>query len=356
MQEAQRYYKTATKLDETSVAALSGIVACQLLDKQLDIARDQLDFLKEITAAGTATAANRAEILYMAALHGRQAATLPPDAVLNILNEAVDAHFKAVRGLSFGPDYLITINPDFVVLLVKEYLLYAPSSRVVQGQALPAPLKRTLIILEPVTKACPGLKDALVLLARTKYLSGDARSAVSTLQHILDNIDPTEADCHLLMAQIQLHQGNYLNAQQSLEIGLSYNFEVRDHPIYHLINARVLREQGKMEDCIKTLLTALNLVNRKRGGSGASGRQKEVASNDRVSVFLELAAAYRLTGQHTEAGRVMSEALAEVAGTPEEIRVTVAHADLALAKGEVEVALKILEAIKPEQDSPPNSF
>ena len=36
MQEAQRYYKTATKLDETSVAALSGIVACQLLDKQLD--------------------------------------------------------------------------------------------------------------------------------------------------------------------------------------------------------------------------------------------------------------------------------------------------------------------------------
>lgn len=28
------------------------------------------------------------------------------------------------------------------------------------------------------------------------------------------------------MAQIQLHQGNYKQAQQSLEVGLSYNFEV----------------------------------------------------------------------------------------------------------------------------------
>lgn len=28
------------------------------------------------------------------------------------------------------------------------------------------------------------------------------------------------------MAQIQLHQGNFKQAQQSLEVGLSYNFEV----------------------------------------------------------------------------------------------------------------------------------
>ena len=37
------------------------------------------------------------------------------------------------------------------------------------------------------------------------------------------------------MAQIQLHQGNYVSAQQSLEVGLSYNFEVRDHPLFHLV-------------------------------------------------------------------------------------------------------------------------
>lgn len=40
--------------------------------------------------------------------------------------------------------------------------------------------------------------------------------------------DSTSSEAHLLMAQIQLYQGNYKQAQQSLEVGLSYNFEVRD--------------------------------------------------------------------------------------------------------------------------------
>jgi tetratricopeptide repeat protein 21B len=37
MKEAQKFYKTATKLDETSVVALSGIIACQIMDGQESI-------------------------------------------------------------------------------------------------------------------------------------------------------------------------------------------------------------------------------------------------------------------------------------------------------------------------------
>ena len=39
-------FQTATKLDETSVVALSGIIACQIMDGQFDVAKEQLDFLK----------------------------------------------------------------------------------------------------------------------------------------------------------------------------------------------------------------------------------------------------------------------------------------------------------------------
>ena len=67
-------------------------------------------------------------------------------------------------------------------------------------------MKKTLLILEPVTKACPGLRDALFLLAKARYLAGDIKAAMSTLQHVVDNLDPTLAEAHLLMAQIQLHQ------------------------------------------------------------------------------------------------------------------------------------------------------
>ncbi len=49
-----RYYKQATKLDESSVLALSGIIACQLREKQFEVAREQLDFLKEIQVGKTA--------------------------------------------------------------------------------------------------------------------------------------------------------------------------------------------------------------------------------------------------------------------------------------------------------------
>ena len=45
----------------------------------------------------------------------------------------------------------------------------------------------------------------------------------------------------------------------------------------------------------------------------------------------------------------MNEAMSEFQGTVEEIRITVANADLALSKGEVDSALNILKAITPTQ-------
>ena len=117
---------------------------------------------------------NKAEILYMSSLLGRYTQTnsgknsfhvqysinhlfllleIFSEEVMNQLNDAVDSHFRAVRGLTFGPEYLTVMNPDFVVLLVKEYLMYAPNNPATQGQAIAAPLKKSLMVLEPVTKA-----------------------------------------------------------------------------------------------------------------------------------------------------------------------------------------------------------
>jgi hypothetical protein len=39
-----------------------------------------------------------------------------------------------------------------------------------------------------------GLRDALFLLAKARYLAGDIKAAVSTLQHLIDNLDPTMAE------------------------------------------------------------------------------------------------------------------------------------------------------------------
>ena len=52
--------------------------------------------------------------------------------------------------------------------------------------------------------------------------------------------------------------------------------------------------------------------------------------------------------QH-EAAKVMQDAINEFSGTPEELRVTIANADLALLRGDTELALNMLRNITPEQ-------
>ena len=84
----------------------------------------------------------------------------------------------------FGYDYLTVLNPDFVGDLVKEYLLYAPNDPVQKSQAVPPALKQVQLILETVTRACPGLRDALFLVSKARYLSGDIKASLNTLQHI----------------------------------------------------------------------------------------------------------------------------------------------------------------------------
>lgn len=52
--------------------------------------------------------------------------------------------------------------------------------------------------------------------------------------------------------------------------------------------------------------------------------------------------------QH-EAAIVIQDAINEFSGTPEELRVVIANADLAIAQGDVEHALTMLRNITPEQ-------
>ena len=114
------------------------------------------------------------------------------------------------------------------------------------------------------------------------------------LFHLVDNLDPTMAEAHLLMAQIQVHEGNYLSAQQNLEVGLSYNFEVRDHPIFHLINAKVQKDQGNITDAEKTLKKALELALKdieasKKGPKNSDGKKIAFTTADLATIYLELA-------------------------------------------------------------------
>jgi hydroxyethylthiazole kinase-like sugar kinase family protein len=91
-----------------------------------------------VASKAAAASGNRSEILYMSALLGRQSGVESQE-LLALLNESVESHFRSVRGLSFGAEYLTVLNPDYVTTLVKEYLIHAPTEPVTQvrGQFCP---------------------------------------------------------------------------------------------------------------------------------------------------------------------------------------------------------------------------
>merc|ERR1719242_2419912 len=103
-----------------------------------------------------------------------------------------------------------------------------------------------------------------------------------------------------------------------------------------------------MAEAVKTLQMAMLLPGVKRTGVKPSSKVSKgdsISVNDRVSVFLELAEAHRLQNEQHEAAKVMQDAINEFQGSPEEVRILIANADLSLARGDVEMALGMLRNV-----------
>ena len=127
---------------------------------------------------------------------------------------------------------------------------------------------------------------------------------------------------------------------QSLEIGLSYNFELMESPIYHFVQAVVQKEKGQFEDSLKTLKHALHLY---------SKNQSVLDSSDKISLYLELIEVHKKLGQNHEATKIMQDAIEEFQGTASEMRIALANADLAIARGDYNSAVNTLKTITPDK-------
>ncbi|KAM9390536.1 tetratricopeptide repeat protein 21B-like, partial [Salvelinus alpinus] len=217
--EATRWYSAALNLDTSSVPALAGLIRCQLMDGQLQEAANQLEFLREIHQS----IGQSAELVLLQALllHKRGAglAVMSP-----LLKEATDLHFLELRGRPMGPDYFHRLHPDFIFQVVNLYLSFFQEKPLTAGQPIPFGLSHSGMVLQPVVKMAPGLLPGAYHMAHVTFLSGDSQSAQQFLDFCLER-DPTIAEVHLLQARIHLHEGDYNLCFQSLETGVSHNFQ-----------------------------------------------------------------------------------------------------------------------------------
>uniref|UniRef100_A0A670IZN8 Tetratricopeptide repeat domain 21A n=1 Tax=Podarcis muralis TaxID=64176 RepID=A0A670IZN8_PODMU len=290
--EASEWYAKASELNENTADSMTGSIWCQVLGGKIEEAENQLEFLKEVQQS-----TGKSSLL--AYLQGVIASRKNNDqAACAFLNEAAELHCSALHGLPL--------------------ILHSPFSFY--------------------------MMDLLVRRELETYR--ELETAQGTLQRCLE-LDPTSTDANLLKAQIHLSQGNIKECVHSLEIGVSYNFQLRDSPWYHFIRARALNKAGEYPEAIKVLKMLISLPQMK--GEAKKGQGPRIVISEQVSIYLELAEALRFNGELHEATKVMQDAIIEFNGTSEETRVMVANVDLALSKGEIDSALTMLRNVTPCQ-------
>lgn len=101
--------------------------------------------------------------------------------------------------MNLSIDYLYLLNPDFLVLIVQEYMQFCPQQASNANNVI---LKRSIQILEQVVRFLPGLQQAGYLLAKSYFMSGDLEKSKTLLETTLE-ADQTFFDGHLLMAQVK---------------------------------------------------------------------------------------------------------------------------------------------------------
>jgi tetratricopeptide (TPR) repeat protein len=78
-------------------------------------------------------------------------------------------------------------------------------------------------VLQQTLAVVPGLLEAQLLLARTKYLTNDLPGAQATINACLQ-LDPNYSAANVLLAQIHLGEEQYPEALGALEQALAHDF------------------------------------------------------------------------------------------------------------------------------------
>nr|CAD2194553.1 unnamed protein product [Meloidogyne enterolobii] len=157
------------------------------------------------------------------------------------------------------------------------------------------------------------------------------------------NKSSDNAEAYLLLAQILVQKNELDEADKLLDIGLGFNFRVREHPLYFLTKARLEKRANRVDQSIEQLRNALDLFAKKES-------ELELAEAERIAITLELIDSLQTANRIEEADSCMLEAAERYKGKPlEEQQLVLMNAQLRLQRGNVDGAIKVLQAVKPDQ-------
>uniref|UniRef100_A0A383W643 Uncharacterized protein n=1 Tax=Tetradesmus obliquus TaxID=3088 RepID=A0A383W643_TETOB len=402
-------FEAALKLDELNMRAALGLAEAHLAAGQLEEAEQQLQFLPELLAASKAAGglgadamANSsgrqvfgfAESAQKLGLAGsgqdavpRRASRVSTDSAgmqlvaggrseavseplllylrgllawkqgkqqegLQQLQQYLDLQLTVVEDLPYGLAMFEALHAGRVLGLVR-LLLGSVGGDPRQPSDPPSPLLANCVrVLEMLARFTHSHPEAQLLGARALFLNGalDAasRKAADILRCNGDNIQAV-----LLLVGVHVRQGRPAEAMAALEAAVSANFSIREAPLYHVTHAQVLVANERLEDAKKVLEAAMALPGVRTAATPEQAawlakRGCLPSVHERASIYLLLVEIIgKLNkGQETpEAKKYLADAVRELTGTREEVRVMVADCEAAIASGDVAGALQRLRRV-----------
>ncbi|KAL5032124.1 hypothetical protein BDV3_000718 [Batrachochytrium dendrobatidis] len=349
---ARECYNTSALLDPHNISALEGIVRCQLFSGDLQGAKDQLDIFNEFHNSMD----HSAEIAYLNSLFVWKQ-SMDVEKRIEYLKIAVRKQLQVVNSTTLSLDYYVDANPDFLFEIVKDYMEHCTAEGDKEDISMQTVLQLVKELLEVICRIVPASTESQYCLAKTKLFLGDKMGAETILTNSL-KLDGSNSKVYLLMAEIHMSNGLYKPAISCLEMALSYDFEIRHLPLFHLLKAQALKLNGSYDEALTALKTAMNLpaVKDLAKHIGTKTLSQSSTSSEKIptlyllaSLHLEVIDVYTKQKAMHDCNRAIQEALRIFSGTNQEPRITIANANVLLSNQNVENALNMLESIRSDQ-------
>ncbi|MEW5313286.1 MAG: hypothetical protein WDW38_004868 [Sanguina aurantia] len=293
---AAEKFASALLMDELSLSANAGAMEAALMAGHTEDSAGQMDMLQELFSS-TASLSHSASaprepplLMYLKGLLSmKQGKALEGMA---FLERCITGLFESAGEHVFSLEMFAVLDPARLAASIKLLLSNVGGEPRAPTEA-PSPLiAKCNRALDRLSKQAPSLIECQMLHARSLYLNGNLEAAQRKASDVL-RVNPEEFTAHLLICSVYVHQDKASLALSALDQAVSANFTVRETPLFHIVNAKVLLSSGKVEECRKYI----------------------------------------------------QDAISEFRDSSEEVRVTVADCELAIARGDVEGALKRLRKI-----------
>jgi len=333
-------YRTASQLEESNFAALLGAIRCQIRLGELDDAEQQLEFLQAVLETETSCAELsliEAMIVWERSGEAERHCCLLVKAMESKKDALSRTHFTDVF-------HRLTANdPQFLVAIADQYLLHSRQAPgCTGGSHLPDAVKLGIEVMREVLSLAPGHIAVHLKIAEALRENGQCADAKRAIDRCI-GLAPNHSRAHIVGAKIALASKNYTGARHHVEEALSCDFSIRSSIEFSLIQARILRRQGAMDDALSILQAAIE------PGTGAPGEARFSTSlqveADTVAAYNELALLLAMLTRHAEAKAVIGQAKEMFKGSRHEVDVIIAESRVAIERNDVEMAIRLLSRV-----------